>query len=674
MNFRSLLILFLSFYLAEGLIAQEDSTILTPVVITATRTKTRIDRTPAAVSYLNAGQIREQNGRSVPEMLMSMAGVWMQKTNHAGGSPFLRGLTGNQVLIMTDGIRLNNATYRFGPNQYLSTIDPFTVDRVEAFRGVGGTLYGSDAIGGVINITTTEPSFSNNKNELHGNLSAKWMSRSMEKTLSTSLSYSTKKLAWEVRGSFSDFGDIYAANGKKQSPTSYNQQSFYTKVRYRIANNQELIACFQQLVQSDVDLYDQVTQRGFAISQIDPQKRQMFFVRWEAGMKTVLSDQLRFTLSRQVSTERRVRQRLQSPVVNNEYDHVLTYGIQAEMEKKLRKNWRMITGIEIYTDHVESSAFDQNTQTSVITLKRGLYATGSTMLALSAFHNQQFTLGKFDLVAGLRANQYSVKIPDPLFGDVSLQPFALAGNAGLLYHLTQRWKLAGSLSTGYRTPNVNDLSSFGRFDFGTEVPSPNLEPERSFNKELGLKWASKKTFAHITVYHNSLNDLIDRVKSNYEGDTLINGDQVYQKVNRGKAVIYGMEAELYTQINKSFGVRSHLTYTYGQNKTANEPVRRIPPVFGRLSGEYRRKNIFAALDWTFARTQERLAVGDRSDHRINPEGTPGYGIVSLRTGYQFKFIDAEAGMENMLDQAYRIHGSGIDGYGRHVWIRTTFRF
>jgi outer membrane cobalamin receptor len=675
MNLRRSVILFLSLFLIKAdILAQEDSTILAPIVITATRTKTRIDRTPAAVSYLTAEQIREQNGRSVPELLMSMAGVWMQKTNHAGGSPFLRGLTGNQVLLMTDGIRLNNATYRFGPNQYLSTIDPFTVNNVEAFRGVGGTLYGSDAIGGVINITTTEPSFSDKKNEVHGSLSAKWMSRSMEKTLSTSLSYSTKKLAWEVRGSFSDFGDIYAANKKKQSPTSYNQQSFYTKIRYRIANNQELIACFQQLVQKDVDLYDQVTQRGFAISKIDPQKRQMFYVRWEAGMKTALSDQFRLTASRQVSTERRVRQRRQSVVVNYEYDHVVTYGLQAEMEKKIRKNWRMITGIDVYADDVESSAFDQNTQTSVLTPKRGLYATGSTMLALSAFHNQQFALGKFDLVAGLRANQYSVNIPDPLFGDVSLQPFALAGNAGMLYHLSGQWKLTGSLSTGYRTPNVNDLSSFGRFDFGTEVPSPNLKPERSFNKEVGVKWTTKKSFAHVTFYHNSLNDLIDRVKSSYEGDTLVNGDRVYQKVNRGKAVIYGMEAEFYTRIYKSFGIRSHLTYTYGQNKTANEPVRRIPPVFGRLSGEYQKKGIFAAVDWIFAGTQDRLAGGDRSDHRINPKGTPGYGIVSLRTGYQFKFINAEAGIENMLDQAYRMHGSGIDGYGRHMWIRTTFKF
>ncbi len=675
MYFQGALISFLiPILLPAAGVAQMDSSTLAPVVITATRTKTGIDRTPAAVSYLDKEQIRALNGRSVPEMLMSMAGVWMQKTGHAGGSPFIRGLTGNQVLQTIDGIRLNNATYRYGPNQYLSTIDPFTVDRVEVYRGVGGTLYGSDAIGGVVNILTTDPMFSTQKNELHGSLSAKWMSRSMEKTVSASLLYSTKNMIWEVRGSSSNFGDAYAANGKKQTPTSYNQGSFYSILKYRINNKQELVACYQQLAQQDVDLYDQVTQRGFSTSKIDPQKRQLIYLRWEADLHSAISDQLRVTLSRQVSTERRVRQRLQSSTVNYEYDHVLTYGLQAEMEKKLADNWKMISGIEVYADDVESSAFDQNTANNAIIVKRGLYATGSTMLALSAFHNQQFSLGRLDLTAGIRANKYRVKIPDPSFGDVLLQPFALAGQFGLLYHLNNKWKLTSTLSTGYRTPNISDLSSFGRFDFGTEVPSPNLKPEKSFSKEIGIKRVGQRSYAHLTAYHNTLNDLIDRVKSNYEGDTLINGERVYQKANRGKAVIYGVEAEFYTWINNSFKFLSHLTYTYGQNKTANEPIRRIPPAFGRLSGEYHKKSIFAALDWTFASAQDRLAGGDKSDHRINPKGTPGYGVIALRTGYHVKGISAEAGFENILDQAYRIHGSGIDGYGRHIWIRTSFRF
>jgi outer membrane cobalamin receptor len=669
---KILLSSFLSVVFLSAL-AQEDSASLIPVVITATRTKQSLEQTNAAVSLINRKQIYQQGSRSVPEMLMNLAGVWMQKTGHAGGSPFLRGLTGNQVLLMTDGIRLNNATYRYGPNQYLSSIDPFTVQRAEVVRGVAGTLYGSDAIGGVVNVITSEPRFVSGKGEVHGNVTAKWMSRDMEKTISSTLSYNSQRISFEATGTYSDFGDIYAGNGKKQTPTSYDQGSFYSKLKYKINQNQVLTASFQQLAQQDVDLYDQVTQRGFAISKIDPQKRQLAYVRWESKMRSAIADEARVTLSRQVSTERRVRQRNNSLVTNYEYDQVVTIGAQAELEKKISDRWKMINGIDIYDDQVESSAFDA-TNGSAIKPKRGLYADGSSMFAFSLFSHYQLKFGRFIFNGGLRANKYKVNIPDTLFGNVALKPFALALDAGAMYHITDSWKLTAAISTGYRTPNVNDLSSFGRFDFGTEVPSPNLEPEKSFNKEIGIKRVTEKTYFHLTGYHNKLTDLIDRVRSTYEGDSLINGDKVFTKANVGNAVIYGFELEFYSWIGKSFRVLSHLTYTYGQNKTANEALRRIPPVFGKLTGEYHKGNLFLALDWIGAGEQDRLSSGDKADHRINPKGTPGWGIVSARAGYNYRFMSVESGIENIMDQLYRMHGSGIDGYGRHLWIRTSFRF
>jgi hemoglobin/transferrin/lactoferrin receptor protein len=673
MNLTKFCAAFCFIFISLSITAQEDSSSLIPVVITATRTTSTLEQTIAAVSLINRKQIFQQNSRSVPEMLMNLPGVWMQKTGHAGGSPFLRGLTGNQVLLMTDGIRLNNATYRYGPNQYLSTIDPFTTQRAEVFRGVAGTLYGSDAIGGVVNIITNDPRFVSGKGEVHGNVSAKWMSRDMEKTISSTISYNSRNISFEATGSFSDFGDVYAANSRKQTPSSYDQGSFFSKLKYRINDKQILTASFQQLAQQDVDLYDQVTQRGFAISKIDPQKRQLAYLRYEGLMKSFLADQVRVTLSRQVSTERRIRQRLNSTVTNVEYDQVTTVGAQAELEKKITKNWKMINGIDVYSDDVESSAFDATASGSV-NPKRGLYADGSSMFALSAFSHHQLKFGRFDLTGGLRANQYSVNIPDTVFGEVTLNPFALAVDAGIMYNINDKWKLTAGLSTGYRTPNVNDLSSFGKFDFGTEVPSPDLEPEKSFNKEIGIKRVTENSYLHVTAYHNSLTDLIDRVRATYEGDSLINGDKVYTKANTGNAVIYGFEAEFSTWIATSFRLLSHLTYTYGRNETANEPLRRIPPVFGRLTGEYHRNNFFVAMDWTGAGEQDRLSSGDRSDHRIDPEGTPGWGIVSIRAGYSYRSLSVETGMENILDQAYRIHGSGMDGYGRCAWIRTSFKF
>ena len=132
----------------------------------------------ASISYLSEEKIRENVSRSMAEAMTTTAGVWVQKTNHGGGSPFVRGLTGNYTLLLIDGIRLNNSTFRYGPNQYFNTIAPFSVNAVEVLRGAGSTLYGSDAIGGTINVNTISPSFASQK-KIYGSVGGQFMSQGM---------------------------------------------------------------------------------------------------------------------------------------------------------------------------------------------------------------------------------------------------------------------------------------------------------------------------------------------------------------------------------------------------------------------------------------------------------------------------------------------------------------
>jgi hemoglobin/transferrin/lactoferrin receptor protein len=110
---------------------------LNEIVISALRTPTKLLKTADAISIITNKNINRLQARTTPELLFNQNAVFLQKTNHGGGSPFLRGLTGNQTLHLVDGIRLNNATFRYGPNQYLNTIDPFTLEKVEILRGAG---------------------------------------------------------------------------------------------------------------------------------------------------------------------------------------------------------------------------------------------------------------------------------------------------------------------------------------------------------------------------------------------------------------------------------------------------------------------------------------------------------------------------------------------------------
>ena len=136
----------------------EDS--LDVVVITANRYEVQALDVAEMISTYSLRDQRELAPRSMAEALIGVPGVWMQKTNHGGGSPFIRGLTGNQTLVLVDGIRLNNATFRYGPNQYLNTIDPLSLHRVEVLRGSASVEYGTDALGGAVNLLSKTPQFS----------------------------------------------------------------------------------------------------------------------------------------------------------------------------------------------------------------------------------------------------------------------------------------------------------------------------------------------------------------------------------------------------------------------------------------------------------------------------------------------------------------------------------
>ena len=164
---------------------------LNEVIFTGKKIKSNVFNTAESISILNSKSLSLNSQRNTPELLNETPGVFIQKTNHGGGSAFLRGLTGNQVLYLMDGIRINNAITRYGPNQYLNTIDRFSIDRMEIVRGSGSVLFGSDAIGGVINMLSINPDIKQQK-AFSGKISTRIGSNHLEESLNGRISYKNK--------------------------------------------------------------------------------------------------------------------------------------------------------------------------------------------------------------------------------------------------------------------------------------------------------------------------------------------------------------------------------------------------------------------------------------------------------------------------------------------------
>ena len=634
---------------------------LDSIIVTSRNIKTSQAKSPYVISAIHQNQIRETNARTTPEALQGVAGVFLQKTNHGGGSAFIRGLTGNQTLLVIDGIRLNNATYRYGPNQYLNTIDMFTLEKVDVLKGIGAIEYGSDAIGGVIHLTTKEANTSG-ANSFKLSNTSKFLSSQMEKTNRTEMSYATNK--WTILGGLSikRFGDIVGGDGVgHQAPTGYREKNYNIKAKLKISDNQEITFSTQNTIQRDIPIYHKIVLENFKINQVDKQVHNLNYLKYKYASNQKIVSEVLVTISQQRSIENRSNQKNNATLLRKERDTIHATGITAEVIVKPTKNWTSNTGVDIYSDLVNSNTTETNTSANTQIQKRGLYPNGSIYNNNSLFNIHYLNLRKLTLIAGIRYNFLDIRISDTTLGSVTLKPSALVTNYGINYQLHKNHFIFGSISTGYRAPNIDDLGTLGIVDFRYEIPSYNLKPEKSKNIELGYKYNAVKTNFTISVFQMNLKDVIARII--VEGQ-VINGYKVYAKKNIESSYIKGTEISVSHQINNHFAFQTNATYTYGQNVTKNEPMRRIPPFFGQNKLSWHSKNKTVAIRHQFAGKQTRLAKGDIDDNRIGALGTAQWNTFQIDAGINWKHVALNASAINLLNEKYKTHGSGIYGMGR----------
>ena len=639
---------------------------LAGITVTSTRKNAANWSVPYSVSVVNKSQLEAFGFRSTPEALSGTAGVFVQKTNHGGGSPFIRGLTGNQTLILMDGIRLNNATYRYGPNQYLNTIDPSIISKIEVARGTGSVQYGSDALGGVVQLFTQSPEFIKGK-ALHSTFCSRVTSQDMEYGGRAEMEYQSKKLA--ILGGYSGvkFGDLLGGDTTgRQNPSGYQQRAFDFKLKYQLAPGALLTVAHQWLRQKDVPLYHKVKLENFKYYFFDPQQRQMSYAKLVFTGKNKLLDKISIISSLQKSLERREYQKNGNTYQFTEEDRVNTWGNVLDIFSVIFKNWTANSGVEYYHDQVNSSKQQQSVISGQTLSLRGLYPNNASSGNFSIYSLHHITKGKFDIESGLRYNSFTIRIPDTVtsslkLGDIRVNPSSLVSNVALLYHIGSLQNIYASFSTGYRAPNIDDLGSLGLVDFRYEIPAYQLKPEKTYNTEIGYRINTKKIQTSLSFFYMHLNDLITRVQ--LPGQQ-IGGYNVYTKENSQQSYVKGTELSFNYRISNSITFSNNISYAFGQNLSAKEPMRRIPPLNGRVLLSYQKEKWNFNVEDLFAAKQNRLAKGDKDDNRIPAGGTPGWNIVNIYGNYSLSKLNFRIAFLNIFDKDYRTHGSGINGIGR----------
>ena len=656
-------------------------------------------------------RVRSAPVRILPDVLRESPGVQVQQTTSGHGTVILRGLTGNQVLLMVDGIRINTATVRDGPNQYLALIDPERIARVEVIRGPGSALYGSDAMGGVVNIVTKDPG---RRSSLEASVTYASADRGMRAHLGGTLGGERVRARGGLTMTAAD--DLRAGGGIGAQPhTGYSAYAGDAVVETQLSRCHRLTLSGQGTMLRDVSRFDRLVNFRLDPSVaspfqgrdtefvFDPQTHVLGVARvdgascggWLPGRAIAVGAALQQEGRLQRGAELDAAGlTVAGPHREYQRDDTRTFFLAAHAEPRMPYGAHVRVGLDVYDDLVSSHGYIETVASGTRTptvrsangamIAAGRFPDGARMTTAGVYANGARLLGAHArLLAGLRYDRSRVRLHagDEFGGAVDAVTSAVSGQVGAAAHLDGGFVLAAHFGEGFRSPNIYDLSTVSTVPGGIVLPSPGLEAERSSTLELSVRKAGPRVSGGTTVYATRIAGFIDRVPGTYQGDTLYDGLRVFRAANLGEAWIRGVEVHADAALTRRLSLRAQAFHTYGSQEVpggaGREPVSGIPPVTGAIALR-RTMGQLGGGAWLEvaargAGAQGRLSERDVRDTRIQQGGTPGYGILSLRGAvFPWDATRVSAGLENVLDRGYREHGSGIDAPGRHVWVRLDF--
>ena len=659
-------------------------------VVTATRLPRPAFETPRAIDVVTEEQIQRRSYRTTPQALRDVPGVMVQETAVGQGSPYIRGFTGFRNLYLIDGIRLNNSVFRDGPNQYLNTIDPLSIGRIEVVKGPSSVLYGSDAIGGTVNSITKNP-YSYGPGANVGGLLYYRYADAEDSNIGRGEVSATYEDGYGLLlgASLKDFGDVTGGSEVGLMPnTGYDERDLDIKVERLFGEGSRFVLAHQRVRQENVPRTHKTifsipwegTTVGSDLQRDLDQSRDLTYAQLHGGQRDGLFESYSLSLSWQVQEETRDRIRSNGNQELQGFD-AGTLGVLAQASTSTSVG-RLTYGLDYYRDDVSSFSSTNPVQ--------GPVADDATYDLLGVYVQDEIDVTeRLELLLGGRFNYAAArsdKVSDPVTGNpISIDEdwSGFVGSARFLYWLTERtWNLFGGVSQGFRAPNLSDLTRFDTARTGEfEIPSPGLDAERYLTFELGAKTQHETVTAEAAVFFTDVRDQIVRFPT---GNTNAAGETEITKANVGDGYVYGFDTGAAWLFFPEWTLFGNLAWVEGRVDTfptaapviEREYIDRLMPLTAQLGVRWDDGRTWAELQTLYAGDADRLSARDQADtSRIPPGGTPGYAILHARAGRRIgRRVDLLVGIDNLLDEDYRIHGSGQNMPGRNLILSLAASF
>ncbi|MFI5203048.1 MAG: TonB-dependent receptor plug domain-containing protein [Flavobacteriales bacterium] len=706
---------------------------LDEVVISAGKFEEKKKDVVNQVHIISARDIAFRNTPTTADLIQSTGEVMVQKSQQGGGSPVLRGFETNKLLLVVDGVRLNNAIYRGGHLQNVITVDNAMLDKAEIVFGPGSVIYGSDALGGVIHMHTKNPVLSDTIDGVlfTGQAYARYASASNENSVHAHVSAGGRKLASLTSFTYSDFGDLRQGNVRNplygnwgmrewyverinntdslisnsnavhepdvdvniQKFSGYKQYDLLQKILYKRNNRVSHLLNVQYSTSSNIPRYDRLTQwkngaPRFAEWYYGPQKRLLAAYNLLLSGNKKLYSHARIILSYQQIEESRFDRAYKNDWLNSQVENVSVYALNADFEKEIGA-MEIRYGTEISRNEVSSNANTENISTGEIQPAATRYPNGgSYMQWASAYVTAQYEAGQhhvFSVGARFNSVQLNSDFTDTTFfnfpfSNVSQKNNSISGTLGWVWLPGADWKISTCAASGYRVPNVDDIGKvFESVPGMLLMPNNNIKPEYTYTADLGIeKTIRKKFMISVNGFYTWYKNAITSVASTYQGnDSVLFGgslSKVITLANTASAHLYGGTARITADITDNLTFLSTLTYTYGRINTdsSDYPLDHIPPLFGKTSVLLNLKKVKAEFFLMYSgwkRLEDYNLVGEDNISNATPFGMPSWLTLNARISYQIiPNASVQVGLDNILDQNYRVFASNISAPGRNLIV------
>lgn len=706
---------------------REKTVDLLEFVVTSNKRVQKKTEVSNQVSRLNAQDVELFSPQTSADLLEYNGDVFVQKSQLGGGSPMIRGFSANKVLIVVDGVRMNNAIFRGGNLQNVINVDPLSLASTEVVYGPSSLIYGSDALGGVMSFTTKKAAFGKKDTaNVKANAFARYSSANSERNVHIDLNFGGERFASFSSVSASQFGDLRAGKNRPKAygdfglrkwrvssssgfdtlventdtslmiPSAYGQLNLMQKFSIKLSDNALLNYGLIFSTTTDIPRYDRLiqTRNGQPRSAewyYGPQSWLMNNLSLSLKQKSFFYDKMNVTAAWQRFSESRSDRPFKSEWLRTREELVDVYTLNVDFDKKLGDQSTFYFGIEGSFNQVSSSAERRNIFDGTQEASSTRYPSAGSQVYQTSFYSlyQRKWSNKLTGNIGLRYTYYQLEsdLSDTSFfsfpyNQIRLQTSALTGNAGLVYTPNKLWQISSNISSGFRAPNLDDVAKVFDSEPGRVlVPNPELQPEYAYTGEITvIRTFGKNSKIQLNSFYTYALNAIVRGPFQFDGQDsiLYDGEQseVLSLVNSNAAIIYGLSSQAEIFFTRQLGIKGSLTWIDGEDRENMESLRHVPPVFGSSNVFFRKENFFAQMGVNFngAIAYEDLAPSEQTKtHLYTPDGSLAWWTLNAKVSYEMKTFAVQAGCDNVLDSFYWTYSSGIAAPGRNIYVALKFK-